>query len=51
MQTYGVARNTARNAVRFLLDEGYVYTVPQCGTYVRNQSDAPKVNWLPCTCR
>lgn len=38
MQTYGVARNTARNAVRFLREEGYVYTVPQRGTYVADRS-------------
>ncbi|MEV6397213.1 GntR family transcriptional regulator [Streptomyces sp. NPDC051907] len=33
-QRFGVARETARNAVRFLREEGYVFTVPQRGTYV-----------------
>ncbi|WP_033208386.1 GntR family transcriptional regulator [Streptomyces bikiniensis] len=34
----GVARDTARRAVRHLRDLGYVYTVPQRGTYVRDRS-------------
>ncbi|MBT2401284.1 GntR family transcriptional regulator [Streptomyces sp. ISL-100] len=33
-QRFGVARETARNAVRFLREQGYVFTVPQRGTYV-----------------
>ncbi|MFD5562028.1 MULTISPECIES: GntR family transcriptional regulator [Kitasatospora] len=33
-QRFGVARETARNAVRYLREEGWVYTVPQRGTYV-----------------
>ncbi|MFF4408088.1 GntR family transcriptional regulator [Streptomyces sp. NPDC001404] len=38
MQTYGVARNTARHAVSYLRDEGWVYTLPQRGTFVRDRS-------------
>lgn len=38
MQMYGVARNTARHAVSYLRDEGYVYTRPQRGTYVRDRA-------------
>ncbi|WHM36244.1 winged helix-turn-helix domain-containing protein [Streptomyces sp. BPTC-684] len=38
VQRFGVARETVRNAVRFLRDEGYVYTVPQRGTYVRDRN-------------
>jgi GntR family transcriptional regulator len=34
VQRFGVARETARNAVRFLRDEGFVFTVPQRGTFV-----------------
>ena len=34
VQRFGVARETARNAVRYLREEGYVFTVPQRGTYV-----------------
>ncbi|GAA2002974.1 hypothetical protein GCM10009799_32610 [Nocardiopsis rhodophaea] len=34
IQRWGVARDTARRAVRYLRDEGYVYTVPQRGTFV-----------------
>lgn len=33
-QTYGVARGTARAAVKELRDRGLVTTVPQRGTYV-----------------
>lgn len=33
-QTYGVARDTARHAVAYLRDNGYVHTVPQRGTFV-----------------
>lgn len=32
--TYGVARATAREAIRLLRDEGHVYTVGQRGTFV-----------------
>jgi GntR family transcriptional regulator len=34
-QTYGVARGTARRAVRELRDRDLVVTIPQRGTYVR----------------
>ncbi|MFD7072333.1 GntR family transcriptional regulator [Streptomyces sp. NPDC059913] len=34
VQTYGVARETARAAVRHLRDKGYVRTVPQRGSFV-----------------
>ncbi|MER5887110.1 winged helix-turn-helix domain-containing protein [Streptomyces sp. NPDC001941] len=37
-QRFGVARETARNAVKYLRDEGWVFTVPQRGTYVANRS-------------
>ncbi|UJB43626.1 winged helix-turn-helix domain-containing protein [Streptomyces sp. A1-5] len=40
MQTYGVARNTARHAVSYLRDEGWVYTLPQRGTFVRDRGTA-----------
>ncbi|MGW7412938.1 GntR family transcriptional regulator [Streptomyces sp. NPDC054863] len=39
VQRFGVARETARNAVRFLRDEGWVFTVPQRGTYVADRSE------------
>ncbi|MCX4661015.1 GntR family transcriptional regulator [Streptomyces uncialis] len=38
MQMYGVARNTARHAVSFLRDQGWVYTLPQRGTFVTDRS-------------
>ncbi|WP_282692931.1 winged helix-turn-helix domain-containing protein [Streptomyces sp. CC208A] len=38
IQRWGVARDTARRAVRHLRELGYVYTVPQRGTYVRDRS-------------
>jgi len=34
VETYEVARSTARRAVAALRDEGLVYTVPARGTYV-----------------
>lgn len=34
VQRYGVARETARAAVRQLRDKGYVRTVPQRGSFV-----------------
>lgn len=37
MQRWGVARETARRAVRHLREKGYVYTVPQRGTYVADR--------------
>jgi DNA-binding GntR family transcriptional regulator len=36
-QEFGVARETARKAVKLLRDEGYVVTVPGLGTYVRRR--------------
>jgi GntR family transcriptional regulator len=45
VETYEVARTTARRAVKALRDEGLVYTVPQLGTYVAERqadnSDRP----------
>ena len=38
VETYEVARTTARRAVGALRDEGLVYTVPQRGTYVAEQT-------------
>ncbi|MEU3350753.1 winged helix-turn-helix domain-containing protein [Streptomyces sp. NPDC037389] len=37
VQQYGVARNTAPNAVAHPRDLGYVYTVPKRGTYVKDR--------------
>ncbi len=34
VETYEVARSTARRAIAALRDEGLVYTVPARGTYV-----------------
>ncbi|WP_449347209.1 GntR family transcriptional regulator [Streptomyces xanthochromogenes] len=39
-QRWGVARDTARRAVRHLRELGFVYTVPQRGTYVRDRTDS-----------
>lgn len=41
VQAWGVARGTARHAVEWLRDEGWVYTIPQRGTYVRRPEDRP----------
>jgi GntR family transcriptional regulator len=38
IETFEVARTTARRAVKALRDEGLVYTVAQLGTYVSEQS-------------
>lgn len=38
VETYEVARTTARRAVGALREEGLVYTVPQRGTYVAESS-------------
>jgi len=38
VETFEVARTTARRAVGALRDEGLVYTVPQRGTYVAEPS-------------
>ncbi|MEU1311507.1 winged helix-turn-helix domain-containing protein [Streptomyces cinnamoneus] len=40
VERYGVARNTVRNAVAYLRDQGYVYTVPKRGTYVKARTAA-----------
>ncbi|MCC3773654.1 winged helix-turn-helix domain-containing protein [Streptomyces sp. UNOB3_S3] len=37
-RAYGVAMGTVRKAVEYLVDEGYVFTVPKRGTYVRDRS-------------
>lgn len=34
VQEYGVARETARRAIRYLREQGLIYTVPQRGSYV-----------------
>jgi GntR family transcriptional regulator len=39
MQTYGVARNTARKALLVLADQGYVRIVPGWGTFVTPRSE------------
>ena len=41
VETFEVARTTARRAVGALRDEGLVYTVPQRGTYVADPQSAP----------
>jgi DNA-binding GntR family transcriptional regulator len=40
VKRYGVARDTARNAVAYLRDQGYVHTVPHRGTFVLDRSKA-----------
>jgi GntR family transcriptional regulator len=42
VETYEVARSTARRAIAALRDEGLVYTVPARGTYVTEQSNSTK---------
>lgn len=42
VETFEVARTTARRAVAALRDEGFVYTVPQRGTYVAEWSSGAK---------
>ncbi len=37
MQEHGIARETARKAVRVLVDEGLVYVVQGRGVYVRKR--------------
>ncbi|MEV7781353.1 winged helix-turn-helix domain-containing protein [Kitasatospora sp. NPDC088351] len=44
IQTYGVARNTARHAVEFLRDEGWVRTLPQRGTFVVDREGESEPN-------
>lgn len=41
-QEFGVARDTARKAVRLLRDEGYVRTVAGMGSFVRDREDWPE---------
>jgi DNA-binding GntR family transcriptional regulator len=41
MQQYGIAKVTARNAVAFLRDQGWVFTVPHRGTYVNQPEKWP----------
>lgn len=41
VQRYGVARDTARRAVRRLREQGWVHTVPQRGSFVRDREDWP----------
>ncbi|MEV6329606.1 winged helix-turn-helix domain-containing protein [Streptomyces sp. NPDC051909] len=40
VQRYGVARETARAAVRHLRERGYVRTVPQRGSFVIDRTAA-----------
>ncbi|GAA0355184.1 hypothetical protein GCM10009530_00330 [Microbispora corallina] len=40
VQQYEVARETARKAIALLREQGWVYTVPQRGTFV-----SPEENW------
>lgn len=42
MQEHGVAKGTVRQAVKHLRELGWVYTVPQRGTYVKKREDWPK---------
>jgi DNA-binding GntR family transcriptional regulator len=37
MQQYGVAKVTARQAVAHLREQGWVFTIPYRGTYVKNE--------------
>jgi DNA-binding GntR family transcriptional regulator len=39
VQEFGVARTTARRAVAFMREQGWVYTVPQRGTFVSPPAD------------
>jgi GntR family transcriptional regulator len=41
MQTYGVAKNTARKAVSLLAEAGLVRVVPGWGTFVSESSRTP----------
>ncbi len=41
VQDHGVARDTARQAVQYLRDEGWVFTLPQRGTYVSSRDRWP----------
>ncbi|MFC5744849.1 GntR family transcriptional regulator [Actinomadura rugatobispora] len=39
VQEFGVARVTARRAVAYMRQQGWVYTVPQRGTFVSEPED------------
>ncbi|GIH68723.1 GntR family transcriptional regulator [Sphaerimonospora thailandensis] len=41
VQEYKVARETARKAITFLREQGWVYTVPQRGSYVSPEEQWP----------
>lgn len=40
VQEFGIARDTARKAVRALREEGLLYTVPHMGSFVSPPSEA-----------
>ncbi|MBB5123083.1 GntR family transcriptional regulator [Streptomyces eurocidicus] len=40
VKLYGVALMTAQRAIRHLVEQGYVYTVPRRGTYVKARGGA-----------
>ncbi|MFC9973522.1 GntR family transcriptional regulator [Spirillospora sp. NPDC127200] len=40
-QEFGVARLTARRAVAYMRDQGWVYTRPQLGTFVTPEEGEP----------
>ncbi|GGK72706.1 hypothetical protein Ppa06_31090 [Planomonospora parontospora subsp. parontospora] len=42
IKQYGVAKATVRQAMAFLRDQGWVFTVPYRGTYVSPREDWPK---------
>ena len=42
MQQYDVARETARRAVGLLREQGWIYTVPQRGSYVSPPEEWPE---------
>lgn len=37
VQEFGIARTTARKVIAYLRDQGFVYTVPQIGTFVHHR--------------
>jgi DNA-binding GntR family transcriptional regulator len=40
IEAFEVARTTARRAIAVLREEGFIYTVPQRGSYVARRSSA-----------
>jgi len=40
VQEFGIARDTARKAVRALREEGLIYTVPHMGSFVSAPNEA-----------